>query len=252
MNKLKPIALLVILISFSSFQSIGQTLSNVNAVLIEDKAEITYDLEGTLPNQKFTISIFYSKDNYSSVLRKVTGDIGPDIEAGFGKKIVWEAKEELKVFTGDIEFEVRALLTYSPLVAKAPVSGTTFKVGKLLPILWEGGTNQDNLQLELFRGGQMARTISPTGNTGSYTWALPKDLKKGSDYAVRILNPARPTEALLTSQFRIKGKTSVVIYLLPLAAVGGAAAFFLTRDTVDDPIVIDRNTLPEPPLPTGN
>lgn len=223
----------VALLMLLSINVRSQTLSNVVATLQDDQVIITYDLEGTIAKQRFEVTIFYSHDDYASPLRLVDGDAGPDIEAGFGKRVVWRAKEELQFYTGELTFEVRSLLTYSPLVMNEPGSTSSFKLGKSLPIKWTGGTANENLQLELYKASQMVTSIASSGNTGNYIWAIPKSIKKGDDYQIRILNPTRPNDAVLSANFKLKSGPNIVLIALPVAAGLGAAAYFLLKGDPD-------------------
>src|SRR5688572_12735677 len=72
-----------------------------------EKIIVHYDLEDSNPNNEYQISLFSSQNNFAAALAKVTGDVGGEIKAGNGKKIIWNAKEELGAYKGKLSLEVR-------------------------------------------------------------------------------------------------------------------------------------------------
>lgn len=93
----------------------GQSIQNVKATQHDKTIVVTYDLVGLKSGQTATISLFCSEDggsNWGSKLHYVTGDIGQNISAGYGKQIIWQVLEERERLTGsNISFEVRAMLS---------------------------------------------------------------------------------------------------------------------------------------------
>ena len=93
----------------------GQRIQNVKATQQDKTIVVTYDLVDLKSGQTATISLFCSEDggnNWGSKLHYVTGDIGQNISAGYGKQIIWQVLEERERLTGsNISFEVRAMLS---------------------------------------------------------------------------------------------------------------------------------------------
>lgn len=127
--------LLYILLLFYCIDLQGQSIQNVKATQHDKTIVITYDLVGLKSGQTATISLFCSEDggnNWGTKLHYVTGDVGQNISAGYGKRIVWQVLNERERLTGsNISFEVRAML--SSLndfgIEMVYVKGGTFTMG---------------------------------------------------------------------------------------------------------------------------
>lgn len=127
--------LLYILLFFYCIDLQGQSIQNVKATQHDKTIVITYDLVGLKSDQTATISLFCSEDggnNWGTKLHFVTGDVGQNIIAGYGKQIVWQVLDERERLTGsNISFEVRAML--SSLndfgIEMVYVKGGTFQMG---------------------------------------------------------------------------------------------------------------------------
>src|SRR5579859_7040192 len=101
------LAATVAAIVFSSTHLCGQSVKNIVAKSSADgKVVVTYDLVGTTADQKFSIDLFSSHDNFNLPLSKVNGDVGKNISSGTGKRIEWDASE-LGEFKGDINLKVK-------------------------------------------------------------------------------------------------------------------------------------------------
>jgi hypothetical protein len=214
---------LIILLGICSVPAISQSIQNIKATPQADKVIITYDLTGTRPDQKFSLALFGSHDNFSKALTKVNGDVGQNITPGTGKKIIWDAALEFSVFKKDITFKVKGEVMPLPFVFKKPTVNGSARRGKNTSIKWEGGKPSQQVKLELFKGTESVTTIAEVGNTGQYTWRIPKKQDKGS-YTMRLM---AGQEVVNSSDFKIKSKTPFIVKVLPFVAVGGAAAFLL-------------------------
>jgi len=259
-------AFLIFALFFSFYQAQSQQISNVQAQLQGDNIVISYDLISDNPNAEFDIKIYCSYNNFSSPLRLVRGDVGAGVKPGSGKLITWQAREEMVNYTGNISFEVRGLQTGgqaqpqettnpNQLVLTNPSDGDKFKYGSIMSIRWKGGVQED-VKLELYQNNVMQRPIGTTPNTGTFNWNVPKDKSlKGSGYSLKIFNVNSPGSGVVSGTFRIKGKTSVVVYLIPVAVIGGVAGVLLSKKkTVEPPGggTTQPTDLPAPPsLPSG-
>ena len=210
----------------------GQQIQNAKAKISEDIINITFDLISKNPNDKFSIKIYSSHDNFVKPLSLVSGDVGDDIKPGIGKFAVFQAREELGVFNGDIIFEVRGNVIISAqttsieqLVITDPTDGSKLKKGKNAVIRWSGG-KQENVKMELFQNSNLVNPIATTTNLGSYNWTVPKNLK-GSDYSIKLFNINDPGKAVFSGAFKIKGKMPIYVYFIPVV-VGGLAFVLLS------------------------
>jgi hypothetical protein len=225
----------------------AQRIENIKAEVFGEgeKVVITYDINGASQGQKFRVSIYGSHNNFSSPLTLVSGDVGrnQEVPAGQHKRIEWSAKDELKDFSGDITFEVRAELIAAVFQIRNPVPGGKFKRGKTAEISWSGGSAGENVRLDLMKGGVVALQIAATQNQQRYSWAIPKSLAKAKDYQIRL---SGESGSATSANFAIKSKTPFIVKALPFLAAGVAAYFIFGGDKTPEKV-----TLPEPPSYTG-
>ena len=211
---------------------------------------IIYDLISDDPESTFNIEVFTSMDTYTFPLEYVTGEgAGPGTKPGKDLVIDWYPVKEQGTVNQEVTFEIRARLevpVIDPAVAaaaavaglsfKRPESGAKFRPGTTESLQWEGGVPEDNFKLELIRNSVKQKDIGTTTNTGNYTWKIPQDVK-GKGFQIKLTDETNPSRSVLSGRFKV-GKTSFLVYALPIAIAGGAAAYFLTREgdpCADDP-----------------
>ena len=197
----------------------SQSIENVRASFADGKVTIAYDLLRTDPNQTYFVEVSGSHNNYSSPLKTVSGDVGANIKGGSGKKIIWDAKAELVTYKGEITFRVKG----NPVAAwvfKTPTEGGSIRRGKSTTIQWEGGSPQQPVTVELYKGSEKVETLAQ-GNAGtSYTWLVPKDFEKGN-YSIKL---SAGGQNISSGTFSVKAKIPLLLKVLPVAVIGGLAA----------------------------
>jgi hypothetical protein len=86
-------------------------VQNVTGAQAGDNVLVTYDLVDQ-SGKAFYVRLLVSKDggiSFSNELRNVSGDVKANVKAGANRKIIWDAKQELGAFAGDVVFKVEAL-----------------------------------------------------------------------------------------------------------------------------------------------
>src|SRR5688572_26877076 len=148
--------------------------------LAGDKLVVHYDLIDTVRNRHYTVNVYSSKDNFLHPLQKVSGDAGLEVVPGKNRKIVWAAKEELgHDFDGKVGLEVRGRL-YIPFVRfKGFEDYRVVKRGKPYILSWTGGTRQNILNFELYKGDHKVWAQPPVANTGSHELIIPTSVRPG-------------------------------------------------------------------------
>jgi hypothetical protein len=230
-----------------SHLSYAQSFENVKAVAQSDKVIIYYDLIASNQEQTFAVQIFGSHDNFSHPIKFVTGDIGTSVRPGVNKRVEWSVEAELKTFKGDITFELRGLPNALKLSFRTPAPGKSLKKGKKTDVQWLGGTPSQQVRINLYQGEKMIAPVTETSNTGKVTWVVPKDVKKGSDYYLKMTSGS---ESVNSGTFRIKSRTPFIVKALPVLLVAGAAYFVLGQkkpEPVGPPD--EAEPLPGPPNP---
>lgn len=254
---------LIILILFASlFQPVvAQTVKNVTARAEGNKVYINYDLIASTQGQKFNIELRSSIDNFNKVLQEVSGEVGPDQDAGLGKTIIWNAISEQGNFSGSVTFEITGILTFSPLKITSPSARSSAKIGKTLDVEWTGGDRGRNLKMAILQGSNTVTEIPNIGSSGNYQWQVPKSVVKGSNYQVKLFDPTKPNDAAMSAEFSLK-KTSILVYIVPGVIVAGVAAVLFmnggdgpvdcTTNPTHPDCQVEASDLPDPPpLPGG-
>jgi hypothetical protein len=167
--------------------------------------------------------------------------------AGYGKRIEWEAKSELKEFDGDITFEIRAQVIAAPLKVIGPSIGASHRRGKSMDIQWKGGRPGELVKLELLKGGSMVANIGEISNNSSYAWTIPKSISSGSDYQVKLSTSGT---VITSDNFKIKKRTPLIVKVLPVLAVGAGVYVLLSAGgNEQEPGPVGGSDLPSPPDP---
>lgn len=224
----------------------AQRIENIKAEVFGEgeKVVVTYDINGAATGQKFKISLYGSHNNYSAPLTLVSGDVGRDVQAGPNKRIEWSAKSELKDYSGDVTFEVRAEILSAPFTFQTPAQGGKVKRGKITQVAWTGGSPGENVRLDLLQGGSVVSQLASTQNSQKYSWSVPKSTAKAANYQIRL---SGESGSVTSGTFAVKSKTPGIVKVLPFLAAGGIVAWLLLRDTGPEP----SNDLPNPPTYTG-
>jgi hypothetical protein len=246
---MRHIVLFMVLVSFQSF---SQTVILKKIELGGDKIVVHYDLDDSDPNHFYRIQLFSSKDNFSYPLTKVSGDVGPDIRPGIGRKIEWKVFEELKDFTGRISLEIRGKVFVPFVRFQASDLRHSYKRGKLLPLTWSAGNNTP-LHIELYRGSEKVHSELNVPNSGSYSLIVPAHARPGKHYRIKLTSSKTAEEFIYTDFFKIKRKVPLVVKILPVVAVGAAAAIVIGTSGGNDKGNTGNNgSVEDPPtLPPG-
>jgi hypothetical protein len=150
--------------------------------------------------------------------------VGLEVKPGNNNKFSWDAKAELgENFSGSVSLEIRGKL-YIPFVRFGGFDEyKAIKRLKPYEITWSGGTPQNILNFDLYRGEKKVMTFPNIANVGHYKLTLPKDVKPGKDYRLRISDTKNKDEVVYTGAFIVKRKTPLLLKILPVLALGYAA-----------------------------
>jgi hypothetical protein len=208
--------------------------------LANQQVIVHYDLTDDVTGRSYTLNVYGSHDNYLNPLQKITGDAGLEIKPGLNRKFVWDAKSELgENFSGSVALEVRGRL-YIPFVRFTGLEDyRVLKRGKPYQLTWSGGTQQNILNFDLYKGDKKVTTFTNIANVGNYKLTLPTDTKPGKNYRFKISDTKNKDEVVYTSMFAVKRKTPLLLKILPVLAVGYLATTLGGSDTskqIPDPI----------------
>jgi hypothetical protein len=238
-------SLLQAAIFFLSVSGFSQSINNVVATVREDLITVEYDLKPGLDITKYKIQLYASYNNFNTPLTLVSGAVG-EVEGGGRKTITWSARSELRDYSGEVSFEVRAepIVVVKVLVFGSPVSGATVKRGKTMNIAWTGGSKKEPVQLQLMQKGTAKLDLGKQPNTGQYEWTVPKGTAKG-EYQLFISSSSGST---MSMPFKVKPKTGAFIKIFPVVLVGAVVYFLASGSGGETPAPAD-NKLPVAPDP---
>ncbi len=204
----------------------GQQVVNIEATQMDDQSiRVSYDLEGELPGQLYTVRLFSSANDFQLPLIFVTGDVGEGITAGKGKTINWDVSQELVAFDGALTFEVRALITFSPIEVTHPDQGS-MRRGTANEITWLGTNLSEYVDIELFRDDKKVRTVARTQNDGAYSWTIPIDVKPGQGYTIKVSSTSS-TQFNKGGYFSIRRRVPLMLKAVPVALLVPAIILIL-------------------------
>jgi hypothetical protein len=168
------------------------------------------------------------------------------VKPGSSKHVEWRVEEELKTYKGDVTFEIRGKQNVLRFQFKSPTLGKSVRKGKRLNIEWAGGIATEEVRISLHQGDLMVAPVTEIRNTGGYIWQLPKDVKKGKGYYLKMTSTTS-NETISSQLFNVKRKTPAFIKILPILAIAGAAPLFLGGDKPNPGGGGGETPLPSPP-----
>jgi hypothetical protein len=230
-----------------TFQTFGQRVTNVRAQARGNLVTITYDLQGTIIGQLYTVEVFSSHNEMAQPLVQVRGEVGPDMKPGINKVIEWGSMKELGDYDGEISLEVRATLTFSPIRFTTPKSNAIYKRGKSYKFNWLGALPNENLQLELYSDTTRQYEIGRLLNKGVYQWEIPVNASPGKTYRLKIASVDKPSNFVFSNYFTIKRKTPTAWKLVPVGVITGTVLYLILKGDKTTPTV--EEDLPLPPKP---
>ena len=220
----------------------AQEITNIRAETKGNLVIIQYDLTSKIAGQLFEVSVFSSHNSMQEPLVYVRGDVGVNVVPGRNKRIEWGAKKEIGVFDGQLSLKLEAKLVFSPMIVRTPKEDTYIRRGRNYEITWDGGVEQENLQLELWKDSTLSFIINRVPNAGKYTWELPMTLAPASTYKIRLMSVAAPSNFDFSEPFEIRRKIPMAAKLAPVGIAVGVGTWLL----------INALTVPEePPLPSA-
>lgn len=246
MNKLFIYLLFICL--FSSGLLSAQEIE-LNRVFVKDgKVHFNYNLHDQEANKKYQLRLYGSQDNFISPLNFVKGDVGLEVSPGQNKEIVWNASEALGPdFNGQMSFELRARV-YVPFVSLNDFN--EFKVMKRsldYEITWTGGRSTNVLTIDLYKGEQKMVSYPNIANAGNYTLEIPRSLKPGKDYRMKISDKNNKDEVVFSDYFTVKRRIPVLLQSVPGLIVVAGVYFLVTQTQPQSPAENQRNLIPAPP-----
>jgi len=232
-----------------AFTSLNAQEIELNRVFMkEGKVHFNYNLHDQESNKKYQLRLYGSQDNFISPLNFVKGDVGLEVSPGQNKEIIWNATEALGAdFDGRMSFELRARV-YVPFVSLNDFN--EYKVMKRsqdYEVTWTGGRSTNVLTIDLYKGEQKMVSFPNIANAGHYTLEIPKSLKPGKDYRMKISDKNNKDEVVYSDYFELKRRIPLLLQGVPGVIVAASVYFFISQSQTPIAGEEGRNVIPTPP-----
>jgi len=220
----------------------AQSLTNIKIQMAGDQIIINYDLESVNTDYNFSVDIYSSHNNYAEPLKQVSGDVGPDVKLGTGKKITWSAREELGDIEAKIALEIRARFFIPFLTLLKPVQHAKWKRSKIYNIEWSGGASSD-IRIDLYENSQRMQTITTAQNTGVFRWNVPSALKPGKNYQLLLSDSRNEEDQVYSEAFSVTHKIPTLVKGAAVVALGAIIYFLIptSEESIPDPPAVPDN-----------
>lgn len=230
-----------------SIFTFGQKLIVTDIQVKEQVIIVSYNLEELPPGNELQVQLFSSIDNFISPLKKVSGDIGSTLEAGYNKSITWNYAEEYPGYSGKISVEVRGKAFIPVARFRNVTGGTIYKRGDNYGIDWKPGNNKV-VDIEVYQGSNRVQGESNINNSGNYNLQLLPTLKPGNNYRIKISDSRNPEEYVYSESFTVKRKIPLLIKAVPIAIIGVLGLYTILNSSSEKSSEIPG----VPGLPSGN
>ncbi|MFY0687502.1 MAG: hypothetical protein JXQ90_10070 [Cyclobacteriaceae bacterium] len=200
----------------------AQDLMIKEIALVGEDVHITYDLLDNDITHKYQLSLYSSNDNYILPMEMVEGDIGVDISVGGNKKAIWHARQELGAdFKGDVAIELKGKL-YIPFVTLNDFEDVSkMKRDRPYTLTWAAGRGSNVLTWDLYNAkSERVHTFTNIANVGEYEFVLPKDVKPGKGYTLKITDQNNKEDIVITPPFDVTRRVPLYVP----SSIGGLAA----------------------------
>jgi hypothetical protein len=207
---------------------IAQTVVIKKIELAGENVIVHYELEDSNPNNEYLINLYSSKDNFSTVLTKVSGDVGMEVKPGLNKKITWKIREEYGGYKGKIALEIRGKV-YIPF-AKLQGFDTkkAYKKGTTVNLKWKAAGSTP-INIELYKGGQRIGGDMNIPNNGSHALFIPKHAANGKDYRLKLSDTRNADEVIYSDYFKVTPKIPMIAKIGAGVAVAAVIVVLVTK-----------------------
>jgi hypothetical protein len=204
----------------------AQNVTIKKVELAGEKIIVHYDLDDSNPSNEYMINLYASKDNYTTALTKVKGDIGGEVKPGLDKKVEWSLLEEYGAYKGRISLELRGKVYVAFAKLRNFDTERSYKRGKQYDIFWKAGTSTP-ISMELFKGNQRIQGEMSHPNSGSYVLSIPSNAKPGKDYRLKLTDTKNNNDVVFSPFFKVTPKVPTVVKAAVVVVVIGGAVVAL-------------------------
>jgi hypothetical protein len=244
-NRISELLLVVLLFLFAAISSscYSQQMDLLKLEYRDGKVVVHYNLTDTVVGRFYVVRLYASNDNYLNPLVSTRGDAGLEVSPGLNKKIIWDPIADLGAsFSGKVALKIRARLFIPFVKFESFEEYKAITRSRPYNVTWSGGTPQNVLNFDLYRGELKIASFPNIANVGHYKLTLPSNVRPGYEYRIRISDSKNKDEVVYTGFFRVKRRIPLVAKVAALVLVSGAI-YYLTLPPgppyhLPDPIII--------------
>ena len=178
--------------------------------------------------------IITAYDGNREKILKMKDQDASDVRPGNRLRFVIPGKENFQNFRGNVDFDIKVKMTYSPIRITAPVKRKKWIKGKSMDIKWRGGLEGERFTLELYKDFDHVSSIGTNVTSNEIKWDIPRDVKPGGKYAIRITSDSNNGNQVFSSEFKIRRKIPVVVKILPALLLGSVVAVLIGSSGKDE------------------
>jgi Ser-Thr-rich glycosyl-phosphatidyl-inositol-anchored membrane family len=204
----------------------GQSIELKFVEIKQNKVVVHFDILDSLEARFYSIRVYSSVDGFLNPLEKVSGDVGLEVRPGKNKTVTWTASEELSsTFKDKVSLEIRGRI-FIPFISTESINQyKLFKRRRKYELTWKGGSPQNILNFDLYKGEKKITSFTNVSNVGHHTFEFATHVRPGKGYRFKISDVKNKEEVVYTNQFTIRRKIPLLLKVLPLVAVGVALNF---------------------------
>ena len=190
--------------------SAAQQVENIEPLITGDSIKISYTLHGTHPQESFYVDVFIITDEAETRLTRLNGDVGYNVAPG-DKTIMWDFKNELVHFSGEVQFRIDPTPVFSFANGK-----NVQRRGKTVSIKWKQDETFPVSSLALVNAAGQETVLTDQALDGGHNWSAPVNQKTGK---YQIMAKTGNT-TLYSPVFKIQRKIPTIVKALPAILAG--------------------------------
>jgi len=123
-----------------------------------------------------------------------------------------------EAFTGSVNLE-ESDKPYIPFI-KLDELDSYFRRLTPTEITWTGGTEQNILSVDLYKGNEKIVSFPNIANVGHYQLTIPYSVKPGKDYRLRISDYRNKDQIVFSQPFEVTRKYPLALKIMPFVLIG--------------------------------
>lgn len=210
--------------------SFAQSEVRIKAVNTEGAfTRIYYSLQGNEPGLPYKITPYYVDSlGDRHLIRWVSGDVGPGVEAGEDKVIVWESRRELEHYQGAMRIALEHAVM--PQSVELQLPRKSYRRAGKVTVPWDRSLGP---RYELLGSDQEVLSTGTWNETSrGYQLKLPRTLPLSQQYQIRI--PNEKGLPAYSFPFTVQRRIPLAVQIGGVGLVVGTVLYLLLQDSSEE------------------